>query len=181
MAPRISTSSWRKKSQGLKIKKFQIYNRLVWSIWSRTWWRISINRFHEREASILYPSCFDANAGLFEQICGPEVLLKSYFYSITTKLACFFLRFPRMKKRNYLNYSLYWHCITSWIFNNLIGFVLLRMWSCLMSWTMPRSSMASDSPSQGSTGFAFLPFSFRFIVIESRMYMLSSSSLLLRC
>ena len=31
------------------------------------------NRFHEREASILYPSCFDANAGLFEQICGPEV------------------------------------------------------------------------------------------------------------
>merc|ERR1711936_475596 len=31
-----------------------------------------IARFHEREASILYPSCFDANAGLFEQICGPE-------------------------------------------------------------------------------------------------------------
>merc|ERR1712013_884381 len=27
-----------------------------------------IARFHEREASILYPSCFDANAGLFEQI-----------------------------------------------------------------------------------------------------------------
>ena len=31
------------------------------------------DRFHDREASILYPSCFDANAGLFEQICGPEV------------------------------------------------------------------------------------------------------------
>ena len=30
-------------------------------------------QFHGRPASILYPSCFDANAGLFEQICGPEV------------------------------------------------------------------------------------------------------------
>ncbi len=30
-------------------------------------------RFHEREDSILYASCFDANAGLFEQLCGPEV------------------------------------------------------------------------------------------------------------
>ena len=36
------------------------------------------NRFHEREASILYPSCFDANAGLFEQICGPEVHFNIY-------------------------------------------------------------------------------------------------------
>jgi glycine C-acetyltransferase len=32
-----------------------------------------ISKFHGREDSILYPSCFDANAGLFEQICGPEV------------------------------------------------------------------------------------------------------------
>ena len=32
-----------------------------------------ISQFHGREHSILYPSCFDANAGLFEQICGPEV------------------------------------------------------------------------------------------------------------
>ena len=32
-----------------------------------------ISEFHGREDSILYPSCFDANAGLFEQICGPEV------------------------------------------------------------------------------------------------------------
>ena len=32
-----------------------------------------ISQFHGREDSILYPSCFDANAGLFEQICGPEV------------------------------------------------------------------------------------------------------------
>merc|ERR1719461_431599 len=31
-----------------------------------------ISKFHGREDSILYPSCFDANAGLFEQICGPE-------------------------------------------------------------------------------------------------------------
>jgi len=31
-----------------------------------------IAKFHNREAAILYPSCFDANAGLFEQICGPE-------------------------------------------------------------------------------------------------------------
>ena len=32
-----------------------------------------ISKFHGREDTILYPSCFDANAGLFEQICGPEV------------------------------------------------------------------------------------------------------------
>merc|ERR1712106_921281 len=31
-----------------------------------------ISKFHGREDSILYPSCFDANAGLFEQICGAE-------------------------------------------------------------------------------------------------------------
>eukprot|EP00092_Neocalanus_flemingeri_P020694 GFUD01022425.1.p1 GENE.GFUD01022425.1~~GFUD01022425.1.p1 ORF type:complete len:426 (-),score=87.80 GFUD01022425.1:61-1338(-) len=31
-----------------------------------------ISKFHGREDSILYPSCFDANAGLFEIICGPE-------------------------------------------------------------------------------------------------------------
>merc|ERR1711970_308140 len=36
-----------------------------------------IARFHEREAAILYPSCFDANAGLFEQICGPEDVILS--------------------------------------------------------------------------------------------------------
>lgn len=28
-----------------------------------------IARFHQREDAILYPSCFDANAGLFE-VCG---------------------------------------------------------------------------------------------------------------
>ncbi|CAE7274568.1 Gcat [Symbiodinium microadriaticum] len=32
----------------------------------------AIAKFHGKEAAILYPSCFDANAGLFEQICGPE-------------------------------------------------------------------------------------------------------------
>eukprot|EP00095_Tigriopus_kingsejongensis_P010848 maker-scaffold1333_size47127-snap-gene-0.9 protein:Tk10848 transcript:maker-scaffold1333_size47127-snap-gene-0.9-mRNA-1 annotation:"2-amino-3-ketobutyrate coenzyme a mitochondrial" len=31
-----------------------------------------ISRFHGREDTILYASCFDANAGLFEQILGPE-------------------------------------------------------------------------------------------------------------
>ena len=31
-----------------------------------------IAKFHGMDAAILYPSCFDANAGLFEQICGPE-------------------------------------------------------------------------------------------------------------
>merc|ERR1711971_207723 len=31
-----------------------------------------ISKFHGWEDSILNPSCFDANAGLFEQICGPE-------------------------------------------------------------------------------------------------------------
>merc|ERR1712142_893975 len=31
-----------------------------------------IAKFHQREDAILYPSCFDANAGLFEQICSPE-------------------------------------------------------------------------------------------------------------
>merc|ERR1711936_306880 len=36
-----------------------------------------ISKFHGREDSILYPSCFDANAGLFEQICGPEDALFS--------------------------------------------------------------------------------------------------------
>ncbi len=32
----------------------------------------SISKFHGMEDTILYPSCFDANAGLFEQILGPE-------------------------------------------------------------------------------------------------------------
>ena len=31
-----------------------------------------ISKFHEREDTILYASCFDANAGLFEQLVGPE-------------------------------------------------------------------------------------------------------------
>lgn len=31
-----------------------------------------ISRFHGKEDSILYASCFDANAGLFEQLMGPE-------------------------------------------------------------------------------------------------------------
>merc|ERR1719336_121684 len=31
-----------------------------------------IAEFHGREDSILYASCFDANAGLFEQLLGPE-------------------------------------------------------------------------------------------------------------
>jgi len=31
-----------------------------------------IARFHEMDDTILYPSCFDANAGLFEAILGPE-------------------------------------------------------------------------------------------------------------
>ena len=31
-----------------------------------------IAKFHDREDAILYPSCFDANAGLFEQILTPE-------------------------------------------------------------------------------------------------------------
>lgn len=32
----------------------------------------TIARFHGREAAILYSSCFDANAGLFEAILTPE-------------------------------------------------------------------------------------------------------------
>jgi len=36
-----------------------------------------IAKFHEREGAILYPSCFDANAGLFELICGPEDVILS--------------------------------------------------------------------------------------------------------
>jgi glycine C-acetyltransferase len=31
-----------------------------------------ISTFHGREDTILYPSCFDANAGLFEAMLGPE-------------------------------------------------------------------------------------------------------------
>lgn len=31
-----------------------------------------ISEFHGREDTILYPSCFDANAGLFEAMLGPE-------------------------------------------------------------------------------------------------------------
>ncbi|XP_071750074.1 2-amino-3-ketobutyrate coenzyme A ligase, mitochondrial [Lepeophtheirus salmonis] len=31
-----------------------------------------ISRFHGREDTILYASCYDANAGLFEQLLGPE-------------------------------------------------------------------------------------------------------------
>mmetsp|Transcript_9645 Transcript_9645/g.18983 ORF Transcript_9645/g.18983 Transcript_9645/m.18983 type:complete len:429 (+) Transcript_9645:144-1430(+) len=32
----------------------------------------AISKFHETEDTILFPSCFDANAGLFEAILGPE-------------------------------------------------------------------------------------------------------------
>ena len=31
-----------------------------------------ISRFHEREDAILYACCFDANAGLFEVLLGPD-------------------------------------------------------------------------------------------------------------
>lgn len=31
-----------------------------------------ISQFHGREDAILYASCFDANAGVFEQLLGPE-------------------------------------------------------------------------------------------------------------
>ena len=31
-----------------------------------------ISKFHSRDDTILYASCFDANAGLFEQLLGPE-------------------------------------------------------------------------------------------------------------
>ena len=31
-----------------------------------------ISQFHSRDDTILYASCFDANAGLFEQLLGPE-------------------------------------------------------------------------------------------------------------
>ena len=68
------------------------------------------------------------------------------------------LRFSGIGEVNYLNHSPHWYCISSSIINKLIDFDCLRMWSCRMSWTTPRSSMASDSPSRGSTGFAFFPF-----------------------
>ncbi len=32
----------------------------------------AISKFHGTEDTILYPSCFDANAGLFEQLLGPD-------------------------------------------------------------------------------------------------------------
>ena len=31
-----------------------------------------ISRFHEREDAILYACCFDANAGIFEVLLGPD-------------------------------------------------------------------------------------------------------------
>jgi len=31
-----------------------------------------ISKFHGREDTILYPSCFDANAGLFEVLLSPD-------------------------------------------------------------------------------------------------------------
>ena len=31
-----------------------------------------ISKFHEREDSILYACCFDANTGLFEALLGPD-------------------------------------------------------------------------------------------------------------
>merc|ERR1712142_1038005 len=36
-----------------------------------------ISKFHERGDTILYASCFDANAGLFEQLCGPQDVILS--------------------------------------------------------------------------------------------------------
>ena len=46
-----------------------------------------ISKFHGREDTILYPSCFDANAGLFEQICGPEVTKLFIFLTFIVKLS----------------------------------------------------------------------------------------------
>ena len=33
---------------------------------------MKISKFHNREDTILYPSCFDANAGIFEALLTPE-------------------------------------------------------------------------------------------------------------
>eukprot|EP00605_Chrysophyceae_sp_TOSAG23-4_P000815 GSChrysophyteH1.ASY1.ANO1.905.1 assembled CDS len=41
----------------------------------------AISKFHGMEDTILYPSCFDANAGLFEQILGPEDAAERHRYN----------------------------------------------------------------------------------------------------
>ncbi len=46
-----------------------------------------IAKFHQREDAILYISCFDANAGIF------ETLLKEHDYIISVnEIFCFFLK-----------------------------------------------------------------------------------------
>ena len=61
------------------------------------------NRFHEREASILYPSCFDANAGLFEQICGPEVDFNIHNYQYEeVQTLCYCVTVNISEKFNFL-------------------------------------------------------------------------------
>ena len=41
-----------------------------------------IAEFHEREDTILYASCFDANAGLFEQLLGKYSSVKLFCLSL---------------------------------------------------------------------------------------------------
>lgn len=41
-----------------------------------------IAEFHEREDTILYASCFDANAGLFEQLLGKKYKFEMIYLSL---------------------------------------------------------------------------------------------------
>lgn len=57
--------------------KFQLFNGLFRSTnYSVSWWLQELERklskFHRREDTILYASCFDANAGIFEVVLTPD-------------------------------------------------------------------------------------------------------------
>ena len=44
-----------------------------------------IAKFHQKEDAILYASCFDANAGIFECLLGPEDAIVSGFLFLYSK------------------------------------------------------------------------------------------------
>ncbi len=41
-----------------------------------------IAKFHQKEDAILYASCFDANAGIFECLLGPDDVIVSGIFNL---------------------------------------------------------------------------------------------------
>lgn len=72
-----------------------------------------IARFHEREDTILYPCCFDANTGMFEALLGPDDAVFSDKLNHASVIDG--IRLCKAKKFKYKNKDMAgiydpWHC-----------------------------------------------------------------------